>query len=76
MPQFFLLFLFLHPLRHRAGAAYQAGILSAASRAEKAEVEQMKKIVRFITCEITFRSTCLRVDVRCQCNEFESWGPD
>ena len=27
-------FLLLFPLRHRVGAAYQAGILSAASRAE------------------------------------------
>ena len=36
------------------GAAYQAGILSAASRAEMADVEQMKKIVPFITCDIIF----------------------
>ena len=35
-------------------AAYQAEILSAASSAEMAEVEQMKKIVPLITCEITF----------------------
>ena len=40
--------------RHRVGAAYQAGILSAASRAEMADVEQMKKIVPFVTCETTF----------------------
>ena len=44
----------LHPFRHRVGAAYQAGILSAASRAEMADVAQMKKIVLFVTCEITF----------------------
>ena len=36
------------------GEAYQAGILSEASRAEMADVEQMKKIVPFVTCEITF----------------------
>ena len=36
---------FLHPFRHRFGAGYQAGILSAASRAGMADVEQMKKIV-------------------------------
>ena len=36
-------FLFLRPLRHLFGAAYQAGILSAASRPEMADVEQMKK---------------------------------
>ena len=36
------------------GAAYQSGILSAASRAEMADVEQMKKIVPFVTSEITF----------------------
>ena len=34
------------------GAAYQAGILRAASGAEMADVEQMKKIVPFVTCEI------------------------
>ena len=43
----------LHPLRHRCAAAYQAGILSAASRAEMTDVEQMKKIFPFVTCEIT-----------------------
>ena len=40
--------------RHRFGAAYQAGILSATRRAEMADVGQMKKIVPFVTCEITF----------------------
>ena len=43
-----------HPLRHLFGAAYQTGILSAASRAEMADVEDMKNIVPFITCAITF----------------------
>ena len=47
-------FLFLHPLRHRFGAASQAEILSAAKRAEMADVEQMKKMVPIITCEISF----------------------
>ena len=37
---------------HRFGAAYQAGILSAASRAETADVEQMKKIIPCVTCDI------------------------
>ena len=50
----FFFLLFLHPLRHLFGAAHQAGILSAASRAEMADVEQMKKIVPLITCEIAF----------------------
>ena len=59
-------FLFLHLLRHRFGAANQAGILSAASRTEMADVKQMKKIVPLITCEITYWSKCLRVDVWCQ----------
>ena len=45
-------FFFLRPFRHRAGAAYQAGILSAASGAEMADDEQMKKIVPFVTCKI------------------------
>ena len=35
------------------GATCQAGILSAANRAGMADVEQMKKIVPFVTCEIT-----------------------
>ena len=52
-PSFFI-FLFLHPPRHLFGAAYQVGILSAASRTAMAGVEQMKKIVPFVTCEITF----------------------
>ena len=47
-------FLFLHPFRHRIGAAYQAGILNTASGAEMADVEQMKKSIPFVTCEITF----------------------
>ena len=45
--------LLLHPLRHRFGPAYQATILSAASRAEMADVEKMNKIVPLVTCEIT-----------------------
>ena len=58
---YFFSLLFLHPLRHRFGAAaYQAGILSAASRAEMANIEHMKKIVPFVTCEITFgRNVCV-----------------
>ena len=44
--------LFLHPLRHRFRATSQAEILSATSRAEMADVEQMKKFVPFVTCEI------------------------
>ena len=47
-------FLFLHTLRHRFGAANQAGILSAGKRAEMTDVEQTKKIIPFITCEIAF----------------------
>ena len=50
----FFSLLFLHPLRHRVWAAYQAGILRAASGVEMDDVEQMKKIVPFVTCEITF----------------------
>ena len=41
------------PLRH-CGAAYQAEILCAASGAEMADIEQMKKIVPLITCEMSF----------------------
>ena len=44
---------------------------SAAKRAEMAGVEQTKKIVPFITCEITFGQKCLRVGVWCQCIESE-----
>ena len=41
-------------VRRRFGAAGQAEILSGANRAEMTDVEQMKKIVPFATCEITF----------------------
>ena len=58
----FFFLLFLHPLRHRFGAANQAGILSAARRAEMADVEKMKKTVPFITCEIAFgQNLCMLV---------------
>ena len=50
----FFFLLFLRPFRHRFGAACQAGILSAATRAEMDDVEQMKKIIPFVKCEITF----------------------
>ena len=46
--------LFLHPFRHRFRAAGKAGILSAAKRAEMADVEQSKKIIPLITCEVSF----------------------
>ena len=45
--------MFLDPLRHRFEAANQAEILSAAKRADMADIEQKKKIVPLITCEIT-----------------------
>ena len=51
-PVFFLLF--LHPFRHPFGAANQAEILGTAERAEMADVEQMKKSVPFVTCEVSF----------------------
>ena len=44
----------LYLLRHRFGAASQAEILGAASGVERADIEQMKKIVPLITCEIPF----------------------
>ena len=44
----------MHPFRHRFGAAGQAEILSAAERAEMADVKQMDKIVPLIACEIPF----------------------
>ena len=46
-------FLFLYLLRH-CGAAYQTEIQGAASGADMADIEQMKKIVPLITCEISF----------------------
>ena len=36
------------------GAAYQAEILRAATGAAMADIEQLKKIVPLITCEISF----------------------
>ena len=41
---FFSFFLLLHPFRHRVGAAYQAGILSAARRSEMADVNKWKRL--------------------------------
>ena len=49
-----LLSSFLHLLRILFRAAKKAGILSARRRAEMVHIEQMKKIVPFVTCEITF----------------------
>ena len=51
-PVFF--FLFLHPLGRRFGAASQAEILRAAEITEMADVEQINKVVPFVTWEITF----------------------
>ena len=65
LPHIFLLPLLLHHFRHRVGAAY-----------EVADVEQMKKIVPLITCEIFLWSPCLRVGVWCPCTFLESWDPD
>ena len=45
-------FLILYPLRH-CGAAYQAEIVGAGKRAEMADIEQVKKIVPFVTWKIT-----------------------
>ena len=47
-------FLFLCPLRHPVGAANQAEIFGTTERAEMADAERMKKIVPFVTCEISF----------------------
>ena len=52
---FFFFFLILKSLRR---AAYQADILGTASRTEMADVEQMKKIVPLITCEVPFVNMC------------------
>ena len=54
LPQSCLLLFVLTSLRHRFGAANKAEILSAAERAEMVDVEQLKKIVPLVTCEITF----------------------
>ena len=45
----------------------KAEILGTASGDEMAEVEQMKKIVPFVTCEVSFLSMCLQSGVWCQC---------
>ena len=66
-------FLFLHIFRHRSGAAGQAEILSAAMRADMADVKQISKIL--IKCEILL-CQCLQVGVWCRHTWFESWGLD
>ena len=63
-------FLLLHPFHYRLWAAYQAGIFSAAMRAEMTDVTQMRKIVPFVTYDFFFVKN-LRVDVWYQCIEFE-----
>ena len=52
--------LFLHPFRHPfRDAANQAEILGAAKRAEMADVEQTRKIIPLVTCEVSFvRNVC------------------
>ena len=54
VPHFFLLLFAPASFSPSCWEAYQAGVLSAASRAEMADVEQMKKMIPFVTCEITF----------------------
>ena len=54
LPQFFSSFCSCILFAVVLGAAYQAGILSAANRAEITGVGQMMKIVPFVTCEMTF----------------------
>ena len=54
LPHFFLPLFAPASFSPSCGAAYQAGILSATSRPEMADVEQMKKSVPKVTCEITF----------------------
>ena len=49
-----LFFLFLRHFRHPFGAAIQAVFLGTTERAEMTDVEQVKKIVPFVTCEISF----------------------
>ena len=59
LPQFFLLLFVLASSSPSFGAANQAGIHGAASGAEMAHVEQLKKIVPFVTCEMAFgRNVC------------------
>ena len=54
LPQYFLLLFAPSSFSPSFGAACRAGILSAGNRAEMADVEQMKKIVPFVTCDIAF----------------------
>ena len=44
----------MHPFRHPLGAANQTEISATARRAERADVEQTKKIVPFVTGEVSF----------------------
>ena len=53
-PTSFFSFLLLHPFRHRVGGSLSSWIFfGAAKTAEMADVEQMMKIIPFVTCEIT-----------------------
>ena len=68
--------MFLHPFRHRFfWAANQAEILSAAKRAETADVEQMKKTVPLITCEFTFGQYVCEMMFGVDVSDFKFWDP-
>ena len=69
---FLLLFLILYPLRH-CGAAE---ILGAASGAEMAGIEQMKKIVPLITCENPFRQHVCELVFGVHVPELIFWDPN
>ena len=54
LPRSCCLFLFLHPFRIVLAQLVKLNILSATEKTEMADVQQMKKIVPFVTCEIVF----------------------
>ena len=70
LPRFCFFVQFLHPLRQRFRAAFQAAILSEASRAEMADVEQLKKIVPFgqNVCELMFGVNASNLNFRFKIN--------
>ena len=65
----------MYPLR-LCGAAYQAEILGAASGAEVADIEQMKKIVPLITCEIPFSQHVCELGFGVNVTDLNCLGPD
>ena len=76
LPHFFLLPFVPAFVSPSFGAACQAGILTATSRAEMDDVEKVKKIIPFVTCLITFGQNVCELMFGIKCFESELKNQD